>query len=96
MIIEVNVSGVDSAKKRILANTPLDKLIGETVKLTKKGNQYSGCCPFHNEKTPSFYIYTDNYHCFGCGAHGDAISFVREQQGLGFIDALKCLQKNME
>lgn len=93
MIIEVNVSGVDSAKKRILANTPLDKLIGETVKLTKKGNQYSGCCPFHNEKTPSFYIYTDNYHCFGCGAHGDAISFVREQQGLGFIDALKWLAK---
>ena len=87
------MSGIDAAKKRILSNVPLEKLIGETVKLSKKGGQYSGCCPFHNEKTPSFYIYTDNYHCFGCGAHGDAISYVREQQGLGFIDALKWLAK---
>ena len=89
----VSLSGIDTAKKRILSNVPLEKLIGETVKLQKKGGQYSGCCPFHNEKTPSFYIYTDNYHCFGCGAHGDAISYVREQQGLGFIDALKFLAK---
>lgn len=87
------MSEVDSAKRRILQGVPLEKLIGETVKLQKKGSQYAGCCPFHNEKTPSFYIYTDNYHCFGCGAHGDAISFVREQQGLGFIDALKWLSK---
>jgi DNA primase len=85
------LSGVDTAKKRILANVPLERLIGETVKLVKKGGNYSGCCPFHNEKTPSFYIYPDNYHCFGCGAHGDAIKFVQEQQGLGFIDALKWL-----
>lgn len=72
---------------------PLEKLIGESVKLQKKGGQYSGCCPFHSEKTPSFYIYTDNYHCFGCGAHGDAITFIRETQGLGFIEALKTLAK---
>ena len=47
-----------------------------------------GCCPFHNEKTPSFYVYEDGYHCFGCGAHGDAVSFAMQTQGLTFPDAV--------
>ncbi len=52
-----------------------------------------GCCPFHNEKSPSFFVNDDKgfYHCFGCGAHGDVIRFVVEQEGLGFIDAVKSL-----
>jgi DNA primase len=50
-----------------------------------------GCCPFHNEKTPSFYVYDDAYHCFGCGAHGDAIGFVMQTQGAGFMEAVQSL-----
>jgi DNA primase len=50
-----------------------------------------GCCPFHGEKTPSFYVYEDGYHCFGCGAHGDAISFVMQTQGASFPEAVASL-----
>ena len=50
-----------------------------------------GCCPFHEENTPSFYVFKDHYHCFGCGAHGDSISFIRNTHGLGFIETLKWL-----
>lgn len=66
-------------------------MIGKTVKLTKAGREYKGCCPFHNEKTPSFYVNDDKsfYHCFGCSAHGDAIRWMTEQQGLPFIDAVQ-------
>jgi len=73
------------------ARTLLSALIGKTVKLTKAGREYKGCCPFHNEKTPSFYVNDDKsfYHCFGCSAHGDAIRWMTEQQGLPFIDAVK-------
>ena len=73
------------------ARTLLSALIGKTVKLTKAGREFKGCCPFHNEKTPSFYVNDDKsfYHCFGCSAHGDAIRWMTEQQGLPFIDAVK-------
>jgi DNA primase len=50
-----------------------------------------GCCPFHGEKTPSFYVYEDGYHCFGCGAHGDAISFVMQTEGRSFPEAVQSL-----
>jgi DNA primase len=50
-----------------------------------------GCCPFHGEKTPSFYVYEDGYHCFGCGAHGDAISFVMQTAGASFPEAVQSL-----
>ncbi|WP_296611248.1 DNA primase [Sphingomonas sp.] len=73
------------------ARTLLSALIGKTVKLTKAGREFKGCCPFHNEKTPSFYVNDDKsfYHCFGCSAHGDAIRWMTEQRGLPFIDAVK-------
>ena len=80
--------------------TALSKLIGRTVKLQKAGREYKACCPFHNEKTPSFTVNDEKgfYHCFGCGAHGDAISWMTEQRGLGFMDAVKELaaSANME
>jgi len=71
--------------------TTLSTLIGRTVKLQKNGNEWKACCPFHNEKTPSFYVNDDKafYHCFGCSAHGDAIRWMTEQRGLSFIDAVK-------
>jgi len=71
--------------------TLLSGLIAKTTKLQKAGREFRACCPFHNEKTPSFYVNDDKgfYHCFGCGAHGDAIRWMTDQRGLPFIDAVK-------
>ena len=71
----------------------LSDVIGRRVKLVRKGRRYSGLCPFHNEKTPSFSVVDDDgfYHCFGCGVHGDAISFLRETEGLEFMEAVERL-----
>lgn len=70
------------------ARTPLAALVGRRVKLSRSGRNWKGCCPFHNERTPSFYVYDDGYHCFGCGAHGDAVSFAMQTEGLAFPDAV--------
>ena len=72
---------------------PLSDIIGKRVKLVRKGRRHSGLCPFHSEKTPSFSVVDDQgfYHCFGCGAHGDAISFLRETDGLDFMEAVERL-----
>jgi DNA primase len=77
--------------EELRARTPLPALIGRRVRLTRSGRQWKGCCPFHGEKTPSFYVYDDHYHCFGCGAHGDGISFVMQSQGAGFMEAVEAL-----
>lgn len=71
----------------------LPALIGRTVKLERRGRNHVGLCPFHQEKSPSFSVNEDKgfYHCFGCGAHGDAFSFVMETQGLGFVEAVELL-----
>ena len=69
-------------------------LVGRKVRLTRRGKQATGLCPFHNEKSPSFHVYDDDephYHCFGCGAHGDAITFVMQTDGLEFRDAVERL-----
>jgi DNA primase len=73
------------------ARTTLSALIGRTTKITKAGREYKACCPFHNEKTPSFTINDEKgfYHCFGCSAHGDAIRWMTDQRGLSFMDAVK-------
>ncbi|RXR27672.1 DNA primase [Sphingobium fluviale] len=73
------------------ARTTLSTLIGKSVKVTKAGREYKACCPFHNEKTPSFTINDEKgfYHCFGCGAHGDAIRWMTDNRGLPFMDAVK-------
>ncbi|GGE76863.1 DNA primase [Streptosporangium jomthongense] len=79
----------------LLDRVDLAELIGSRITLKKAGASYKACCPFHDEKTPSFNVRPDKgfYHCFGCGAHGDAISFVREFQGLGFTDAVEELAR---
>ena len=71
----------------------LSGVIGKRVRLTKKGREFEGLCPFHNEKTPSFFVNDDKafYHCFGCGAHGDAVSFVINTEGLSFPEAVERL-----
>ena len=73
------------------ARTPLPGLIGRKTRLLKSGRNWKGCCPFHGEKTPSFYVYDDHFHCFGCGAHGDAISFLMRAEGAAFPEAVERL-----
>lgn len=77
----------------VLAKTDIVSIVQESVKLKKNGANYSACCPFHQEKTPSFTVsqVKQFYHCFGCGKHGDAISFLMEHQSLNFVEALERL-----
>lgn len=70
------------------ARTPLQAVVSRRVKLARSGRNMKGCCPFHGEKSASFYVYEDHFHCFGCGAHGDAVSFVMQSQGATFPDAV--------
>ena len=78
---------------QVLASTDIVELIKEKVALSKNGANYKGLCPFHNEKTPSFNVSSNKqfYHCFGCGASGDAIKFLTEHDHLTFIEALSKL-----
>ncbi|MBL4911305.1 MAG: DNA primase [Alteromonadaceae bacterium] len=75
----------------ILARTDIVELVDNHVPLKKAGKNYQACCPFHTEKSPSFTVSSDKqfYHCFGCGAHGNAISFVMEYERLDFVDAIE-------
>jgi len=78
-------------KDELRARITLSTLVMRSVKLTRAGREWKGCCPFHDEKTPSFYVNDQKqfYHCFGCGAHGDAISWMVDHAGLQFMDAVK-------
>lgn len=67
------------------------EIISQYVPLQKKGGRYFGCCPFHNEKTPSMCVNNGWYHCFGCGASGDVVKFVMEMESVSFYDAVKIL-----
>ncbi|HEU4821445.1 MAG TPA: DNA primase, partial [Qipengyuania sp.] len=73
------------------ARITLSAVIGRSVRLTKAGREFRACCPFHDEKSPSFYVNDAKgfYHCFGCQAHGDAIRWLTDHQGLAFMDAVK-------
>jgi DNA primase len=73
------------------ARTLISSVIGRSVKLQRAGREWKACCPFHKEKTPSFTVNDEKgfYHCFGCGAHGDAIRFLTDARGLPFMDAVK-------
>ena len=81
----------------LLARTDIVDLVSETVRLTKKGNSYWGCCPFHSEKTPSFHVVPDRqmYKCFGCGKGGGAINYVMELENLPFRDAVAVLAQRV-
>lgn len=75
------------------AKVSIADVVGEKVKLVRKGREYTGLCPFHNEKTPSFTVNEAKgfYHCFGCGAHGDILKFEMEANNLPFMEALEKL-----
>ena len=78
-------------KDELRARITLSTVVMRTTKLVKAGREFKGCCPFHNENTPSFYVNDQKqfYHCFGCGAHGDVITWMIEQRGLPFMEAIK-------
>lgn len=77
--------------EELKARVPLADIVGRRVRLLRSARDLKGCCPFHNEKTPSFHVYPDHYHCFGCGAHGDAIRFLMETEGHDFMAAVRAL-----
>lgn len=83
----------ESFLEEIKTRVPLAAVVGRKVKLTKKGKEYSGLCPFHHEKSPSFTVNEDKgfYHCFGCQAHGSVFDFVMKTEGLQFPEAVERL-----
>jgi DNA primase len=78
---------IDAVRERV----SVADVVGERIKLERRGRSLVGLCPFHKEKTPSFHVNEERgfYHCFGCHASGDAIKFVQETDGLGFMDAIR-------
>ena len=85
--MSLSSSFLDDLKSRLA----LADVIGKSVKLTRRGRQFLGLCPFHGEKTPSFHVYDDHFHCFGCGAHGSLIDFVMQRDKVGFREAVERL-----
>lgn len=81
----------------LIARADVVDVVGRYVTLKKAGVNFKGLCPFHGEKTPSFIVspVRQTYHCFGCGAHGDALRFLMEHNGLGFVEAIKDLAQQM-
>ena len=83
----------DTSVEAVKAAANIVDLVEARTRLRKVGGRYTGLCPFHQEKTPSFSVSPDRgtYHCFGCGVGGDSISFVREIEGLDFVGAIEWL-----
>lgn len=77
----------------LVSRADIVEVVNARVPLRKKGKEYTACCPFHNEKTPSFTVSDSKqfYHCFGCGAHGTALGFIMEYENLDFVDAVEAL-----
>jgi DNA primase len=87
----------ESFIQELLNRVDIVDVIDKSVPLKKAGANYSACCPFHNEKSPSFTVSPTKqfYHCFGCGAHGTALGFLMEYAGLSFIESIHELAKNV-
>src|SRR3954470_1707566 len=85
----------DDVIAEIKQRVDIESVVGETVRLTRAGRNLKGLCPFHSEKSPSFVVYPQNgsYHCFRCGANGDALGFVMKTDGLDFRGALEKLAR---
>ena len=81
----------------LIARADISEVIGRRVQLKKAGREFKACCPFHDEKTPSFTVSPGKgfYHCFGCGAHGTAIGFLMEFDHMNFVDAIESLASTM-
>ena len=85
----------ESFISELKARNPIEDVVKGYVDLKRKGRYYSACCPFHSEKTPSFYVYpaTGSYYCFGCGAGGDVITFIKTIEGLEYMETIQFLAK---
>ncbi len=85
----------DDQVRLVKSRIDLVQLMGEYTPLRKAGANFTGCCAFHQERTPSMYVYAEQqtYHCFGCAAHGDAISLIRDKEHLEFADAVEFLAR---
>ena len=83
----------DEFLNELRERTDIESLISQYVNLSKRGRNPKGLCPFHNEKTPSFTVYPESqsFYCFGCGAGGDAITFMRRIENLDYVEAVKQL-----
>ncbi|MEL7449818.1 MAG: DNA primase [Pseudomonadota bacterium] len=81
----------------LIGRVDIVDVIGKRVQLKKAGREYKACCPFHDEKTPSFTVSATKqfYHCFGCGAHGTALGFLMEHDRLNFVDAVEALAQDL-
>ena len=81
----------------LITRVDIVELINARVPLRKMGRNYTARCPFHDEKTPSFSVNPDKqfYHCFGCGVHGTALSFLMDYDHLGFVDAVRDLASSV-
>jgi len=89
----ITATEASSIIERIKQKLDIVEEIGAVVSLKKSGKAFKGLCPFHGERTPSFYVFPDkqDWHCFGCGERGDIITFVQKQQSLDFREALELL-----
>jgi len=81
----------------LIARADIVEVIGKRIQLKKAGREFKACCPFHDEKTPSFTVSPGKgfYHCFGCGAHGTAIGFLMEYEHMSFVEAIESLASIM-
>ena len=81
----------------LVARADVVEVIGRRIQLKKAGREFKACCPFHDEKTPSFTVSPNKgfYHCFGCGAHGTAVGFLMEFDHMSFVEAIESLASSM-
>jgi len=86
----------DSFIEELLGRIDIVEIVERRVPLKRAGREFQACCPFHDEKTPSFTVSPQKqfYHCFGCGAHGSAIGFLMNYEGLEFVDAVEDLARH--
>src|SRR5437899_7841249 len=92
------MTGPSDFKETVKQQADIVRIVGEYVKLKKAGAQnFSGLCPFHNEKTPSFSVHATRqfYHCFGCGASGDVFSFVQKIENITFPEAVRSVAQKL-
>ncbi len=82
---------IDDRVLESIRSRDVPAIVGRFLRLKKAGRLWQACCPFHSEKSPSFIVYPDHFHCFGCGIHGDAISFLMQHRGMSFHDAVTAL-----
>ena len=93
-----NYDQLKETVQKIKDSLSIVDVISSYISVKKAGKNYSALCPFHPEDTPSFYVFaeTNTYHCFGCGAHGDAINFVKEYEKVSYVQAVKKLAHKAE